>query len=145
MLRESGRLILRSSRWYQLCYFLAIFHKVILDPAERMISIHHRKWWFYKRTHFVPYDLVEEVGFICNNIPELCGDPFWGDRYEIVWLALQITDSDEFIKLIPVEGEGSKETGILGVLLGDSIVDLRGDHAEAAHDLRLILKKELQP
>ena len=98
----------------------------------------------HQKIRCVSLRCVEEVGFVSKEYPEFgCGDPFWGDRYEIIWLALQVRGRSGPVKLVPFEGEGSKETGLLGVLLGDSFFDLRGDHAEAAYDMRIRLKQEL--
>lgn len=57
---------------------------------------------------------------------------------------LQLEDQEELVRLIPFEGEGSKETGWWGTLLGDSFLDFRGDHAEAAYEARNQIKEFLR-
>lgn len=138
-------LIIRSPWYYHPLYLFCCSHHVSFQRATRQVTIRHRRWWFFTKRQTISYDDVEEVGFVSKNIPDFgCGDPFWGDRYEIVWLALQLRHQDDFVRLAPFEGEGSKETGILGVLLGDSIIDFRGDHADAAYNARYFVKRELR-
>ena len=144
ILRDDQRLIIRSSWVYHVCYLFACSQRVVFERTQKLVKVNRRKWWFIRESDTTPYASIDEVGFWCKDYPEYCGDaPYWGDKYEIVWLVIRIKGTGEVIKLIPFEGEGSVETGFLGVLLGDSIFDLRGDHAESATSARLMMKKEL--
>ncbi|HSH95178.1 MAG TPA: hypothetical protein VK968_13585, partial [Roseimicrobium sp.] len=115
-----------------------------MDRSKRLVTIYRRSWWFVRRFDIVSYDSIEDFGFWSKDLPQFCAsEPFWGDKYEYVWLVLKIRDRDDLVRLISFEGEGSKETGLLGVVLGDSIFDFRGDHVEAAYDAKAMVESAL--
>ncbi len=139
--RTGNRLVMESTFGYRLAYLFACSQRIEFDAVARKVSVHRRSWWFRVHHDLFHFDLVEEVGFICTEYAS--GSPRWGDQYEQVWLALKLKTRREPVKLASFEGEGSKETGVFGVLLGDSILDFRGDHEESAYETKRLVEEVL--
>lgn len=138
--RTADRLVLESTFGYRLCYLFACAHKIEFDAVSRRVSVVQRSWWFREHKDLFYFDLVEEVGFIGKEYVGVRGR----DQYEQVWLALKLKTRREPVKLASFEGEGSRETGIFGVLFGDSIIDFRGDHVESAQEMKRLVEEMLQ-
>ncbi|MFC1617444.1 hypothetical protein ACFL2K_04410 [Candidatus Margulisiibacteriota bacterium] len=65
------------------------------------------------------------------------------DSVSIFHVYLFFKDNSQ-IKLGSYFGEGARNTGWLGVLLGDSIIDFSGNQREKSHSLVLLLSKRLK-
>jgi len=139
--RTADRLVLESTFGYRLCYLFACAYRIEFDAVTRRVSVFQRSWWFREHKDLFYFDLVEEVGFIGKEYPN--GRPYKSDQYEQIWLALKLKTRREPVKLASFEGEGSRETGVIGVMLGDSIVDFRGDHVESAYEMKTLVEEVL--
>ncbi len=137
--RTENRLVLESTFGYRLSYFFACAHKIEFDALTRRVSISRHSWWVKEHKDLFYFDLVEEVGFIGNEYVTIRGR----DQYEQVWLAFKLKTRKEPVKLASFEGEGSRETGVWGVLFGDSIIDFRGDHVESAQEMKRLVEEIL--
>ena len=134
---DEGRLCARTSRFWQGATLGAWRKEVVVDPGTRTVAIHTRTFWLAKGTVEVPFDAISHVayrhgGFATAWIGGLRGSSLQGtatDGVESYSVALALHDRDE-IHLFSFMGDDSHQTGVAGVLLGDSIVDVRGDQQE---------------
>ncbi|PXA03973.1 hypothetical protein DDZ13_10065 [Coraliomargarita sinensis] len=142
MVRSSGRIVARSSFLQQLFYLFSCKRVVTFEREKRYIEIYRKTWWFKKASDFVCYDQVSDVSFGFEDWNDF-GFEFWQDGYEKIWVSLELKNSDELVPLVCFEGEGSRETGIFGTLLGDSIFDFRGNQQALASEFYNTVKDEL--
>lgn len=133
----------RLSFLQRLFYLFSCNRIVTFHRTKGLIEIYRKSWWFRQSTDFVSYDDVKDVTFSFENWHDF-GFDFWQDQYEKIWISLELKDSEEVIPLICFEGEGAKETGILGTLLGDSLFDFKGNQEALASEFLTAVKDELK-
>lgn len=134
---DGDRLCACTSRFWQGATLGAWRKEVIVDPTARTVSIHTRTFWLANDTVVVPFDAISHVayrhaGFATGWIGGFGTGSLHGaatDGVESYSVALALHDRDE-IHLFSFMGGDSHETGVAGVLLGDSLVDVRGDQQE---------------
>jgi hypothetical protein len=139
--RNGPCLVFESTPWAHALSLFSHWQRVELNGESKWITVQHKSWWFQKHCERIHFSLVEETGFTFQEWRS--GRPRWGNRYEQIWLVLKLKTRRELVKLVPFEGEGSQETGFVGVLFGDSLVDFRGDHAERACEAKTLVDEML--
>lgn len=143
VIRLQDRIIARSSFLQKLFYLFSCNRVVTFHKEKRTIEIFRRSWWFKTSTDFVAYDEVKNVTFGFEDWHDF-GFDFWQDKYERIWVSLELKGTEEIKPLVCFEGEGAKETGVLGTLLGDSMFDFRGNQASLASEFYNTVKDELK-
>lgn len=137
------RIQAKSSFLQKLFYLFSCDRAVTFHREKRIIEIFRKSWWLKKTTDYVSYGDVNNVTFGFENWHDF-GFDFWQDKYERIWVSLELKESGEIKPLVCFEGEGAKETGVLGTLLGDSMLDFRGNQGSAASEFYNTIKDELK-
>lgn len=132
----------KSGFLQKLFYLFSCNRRVTFHREKKMIEAHKKTWWLKKRSDFITYESVAEVNFEFGGWNDFGWD-FWQDHYEKIWIVLVVKDTGNEFPIICFEGEGSKETGFMGVLLGDAIFDFRGNQGKKASEFYTIVKDEL--
>lgn len=136
---DEGRLCARTSRVWQTALLGSWCQEVIADPEQRVVIIRRRYLWLATSTLEVPFDAISHIEY---RHASMATDWFGGSRRSVLYgaksdgvesysISLALRDRDE-IHLFSFQGEDSVHTGAVGVLLGDAIVDVRGDQQESS-------------
>lgn len=135
---EEGRLHARTSMFWQGASLGAWRKEVIVDPAQRAVVVATRTFWLATDERHVPFDAISHVAYRHAGLATGWLGPFAGSRsgeatdgVESYSVALVLHDRDE-IHLFSFMGEDARQTGVVGVLLGDDVVDVRGDQQESS-------------
>ncbi len=134
---DGDRLCARTSKAWQAASLGSWCQEVIADPTARVVEIHKRYLWLASSVTEVPFDAISHieyrhVDFATDWLGGPRGSYFRGtatDGMESYSVTLALRDRDE-IHLFSFQGEDAHQTGVAGVILGDSIVDTRGDQQE---------------
>lgn len=127
---EEDRLHARTSAVVQALALGTVRKEVVVDPKAREVVVRTRYAWFFPRETVIPFDAISHISYGHAGITTSWNQ--WGqahDGVESFSIALVLHDRDE-VHLFSFAGEGAKATGALGVMLGDDIVDIRGDQEE---------------
>jgi hypothetical protein len=134
---DDGRLCARTSMVWQVATLGSWCQEVIADPEERVVTVRRRYLWLATSTMEVPFDAISHIEYRHVGVAT---DWFGGSRRMVLHggksdgvesysVSLALRDRDE-IHLFSFQGEDSVHTGAVGVLLGDEILDVRGDQQE---------------
>jgi hypothetical protein len=127
---DGPRLCARTSLFWQGVSLGAWRREVVVDPDDRAVWITTRRFWVSTDEVRVAFDSISHIEYRYGGLTT--GWNAFGqahDGLESFSVALALHDRSE-IPLFSFQGEGSHATGATGVLLGDSLVDVRGDQQE---------------
>jgi hypothetical protein len=140
---EGEALTARSSLLVQLLLLFSYCKRVRVDARRQTVTIEWRFLWLFRRRKEVPFARIERILYEASDMGT-SWSLFHGrtDSIERFSVGLSLTDPWEKVHLFSFTGEGSVETGWSGVIWGDdSMVDFRGDQAEASGSFVDLLQK----
>lgn len=144
--RES--LHLETPLWLAgLLLFLRLRH-IEIDKKRKYVQVSTRWFWFFNVVRLIPFRHIKCVYYDYEEVPN-SGVLYHGfamatDSLEDYRIGLVLNHpDDERVYLFRVAGEGAKMTGLFGVLLGDSPVDLQGNQQQQSLGLASLLSKFL--
>ncbi len=112
-----------------LCLFLWR-QEVIADPRRQLLIIERRIAWFFPSKRMIRFKDISHLDYSYDSLATSWN--FFGettDAVESFKVGLVLEDREE-ISLMSFRGGGSAQTGMRGVFLGDSVVDVRGNQEE---------------
>ncbi|WP_433926630.1 hypothetical protein AB3662_27335 [Sorangium cellulosum] len=113
-----------------------------VDRRARYVFIERRTLWFLRRSRAIPFGQIEHIDYRFSSVTTewgLGGRPT--DQVESFSVDLVLRGEEEPVRLFRFRGEGSVSTGHLGVLLGDTIVDLEGGQEDASRRFVALLQE----
>ncbi|HVJ88311.1 MAG TPA: hypothetical protein VM580_00805 [Labilithrix sp.] len=123
---EGKALHIRTNLFLQILGLFFWEKTVIVDPTRETFTIQKRYLWFLQSAVEIPFRDVSHFEYGYSSLPtswSITGATF--DRLESYSVALALHDRSE-VPLFSFRGSGAVNTGALGVLLGDSLVDCEG-------------------
>lgn len=142
---QGEQLRARSSLLAQLLTLFSYEKLLIVDRDKEKIGIRTRRLWCFTSRRTISFARVHYVESEFGGLGTSWGLTSEGfeatDQLECftVWLVLK--EPDERVKLFTFMGEGARETGWAGVLLGgDSMVDFSGDQEQVSRNFLWQLK-----
>ena len=127
---EGNRLHARTSMAVQALALGTLRKEVVIDPDAREVVVRTRYAWLFPGEKIIPFDAISHVSYGYTGIATSFNR--WGqvhDGVESFAVSLVLHDRDE-VHLFSFAGEGSKATGAMGILMGDELIDVRGDQEE---------------
>lgn len=127
---EGPVLCARTALLWQFVSLGSYCKHVEVSPIERTISIRTRLLWVLQTERELSFDDVSHIEYRFSSM--VTSWSVWRgarDTVEQFSIALALHDRSE-VALFDFDGDGARNTGWLGVLAGDSIVDLQGDQKE---------------
>lgn len=127
---EDGALIARTSLLWQVLSLFSWCKTVVVDPRDETVVVTWRFLWGLTKSRTVRFRDISHIEYRYGSLAtawDLFGNT--QDRVERYTVDLALTDNDE-LHLFSFAGEGSATTGAVGVLLGDSLVDVEGDQGK---------------
>jgi hypothetical protein len=101
--------------------------RVVVDPRSDTITLKTRSLWFFRKTVTLRYSDISHFEYRYGSLAtswDFLGNVH--DSLESYSVSAALHRGEE-VYLISFRGAGSAQTGALGVLLGDSVVDFQGD------------------
>ena len=115
-----------------------------LSSRERTLELQVRKWWLLQECKILHFEEVDYIDYDFQSIGTSWGiSPFYFERNDQVesYQVSLVLKSKEKVPLFRFSGEGSRETGWRGVLIGgDSLIDMAGDQDSVSRNFVDILK-----
>lgn len=129
--RDGERLRVRTSTLLRCLSLFLHWRDVTIDPKWRRVEVETRTFWLFSSRRAIPFDDIEHIDYRYRELPTswswLYGSTDSVERYTI---DLVLRDGEQ-VRVAAVTGEGSKSTGVGGVILGgDDLIDLRGAQQE---------------
>jgi len=107
---------------------LGTVHKeAVVDPVHREVVVRTRTAWFFAEERVIPFDAISHISYGYGGL--VTSFSMFGqahDGVESYSVTLVLHDRDE-VRLFSFAGAGSQNTGVMGVLMGDDLVDVQGD------------------
>lgn len=103
---------------------------VQVNPRSRTVSIQWRYLWFLRHHKAIHFNQISHLDYRYSSLAT--GINWMGDTtdaLESYTVALVLEDRSE-VTLMKFRGEGARTTGLGGVLLGDSLIDVQGDQGD---------------
>lgn len=122
------RIVIRPSILASLLWLFSYSRVVVIDRPRREILVRTRILWLFVARRAIPFSRVSSIdtGY---HATETSWNIFREAEDTIETYSIVLTLDDPFEKqtIYEATGEGARETGLLGVFLGDSIADAQGD------------------
>ena len=99
--------------------------RVEINARNRKIHVHRTHWWFTHSEETISFDAVSHIDYAYDEINTHWSARRASDCIETLTIRLILKDRRK-IPLVSYSGSGSHETGMIGVLMGDSVVDYAG-------------------
>ena len=128
---ENGQLLARTPALLRCLSGLAFDVRLRIDRSTQYLILERRSWWFVRRSRAIPFRQIEHIAY---RFWSFGTDWAWGrraDQFEVMSVGL-VLKGRETVHLFSFLGEGSVATGWGGTLMGDSLVDVRGDQVESS-------------
>lgn len=117
-------------------------HEVILDRSLRRITVLEKRFWRRTAT-LLRFQDVDHIDYEYRALPTGFTSVWQAaDAFETFEIHLVLRDGRRVL-VARYHGEGAAETGLAGVLLDDSIIDVSGDQEEHAYALVRLLATTL--
>jgi hypothetical protein len=103
---------------------------VRVNPRSRTVSVQWRYLWFLRHQRAIHFKHISHLDYRYSSLAteiNWLGDTT--DAVESYAVALVLEDRSE-VTLMKFRGEGARTTGLAGVLLGDSLIDVQGDQGD---------------
>jgi hypothetical protein len=142
---QPGHIDISTALFWQLMSLFAYEHSVGIDRAQRYVVLATRRFWFWTTTRVVRFSEIQclEYGYfgIANEwfISPSYSRPT--DEIDHFSVGIRLKNDGEVLPLCSHTGEGSIHTGLVGVLLGDDLIDVAGTQEEESHDLVRLLSR----
>lgn len=104
--------------------------RVEVDPATSTIRIYKRYLWILESTTEISFSEISHLEYRYGSLTtswDLFGNSL--DRVEAFTVDLALHDQSE-VRLLSFRGDGAVRTGMIGVALGDSVIDAQGDQEQ---------------
>ena len=108
--------------------------RTVIEPGHRRLTISTRKLWVLNFRKRLDFDELSHIDYEFSAVETLERGPLvtgfqTQDQGEIYSVRLVTKDGKQH-RVCTFLGHGSVETGVWGVLMGDSIIDFRGRQGE---------------
>ena len=126
-----GCLIIETPWFFRILSFGFYYKMVMVDPVSRIFSFgRKRSEW----TRLIPFEAIERLDYSfaeagINRDSLLLGSH---DSIECYTLSIILRKEGERVVLGRFSGEGSVDHGWKGILVGDDVLDYRGDQWECS-------------
>ncbi|NUM35347.1 MAG: hypothetical protein HUU50_12425 [Candidatus Brocadiae bacterium] len=136
---ENDELYGRTSFIGQMFTLFSYCRYLHIIPRQKIIEIENRKSWICQGIQTIPFSDVSHIDYDFSSVGTSWGydgSSFWGrqDQLEAYTVSL-ILKNQEKVPLFSFNGEGSVETGTVGVILGkDSIFDFEGNQGKKSRE-----------
>jgi hypothetical protein len=110
---------------------------LIVDPSTQVLWLLTRRHWIRSTFDVVPFRKVIHVIYKFARLPTWIGivpRAEFTDSVNWFEVSLSVDGRADPLKLFRFAGEGSETTGLLGAILGDTLVDMEGDQEVASRD-----------
>ena len=124
---DGDRLFTRTCVLVQLLSLLGYYRSLEVDQRTHTIEIYTRRFWLFSDTRTIQFSEVSHLDYDFSSLMtswSILGDTH--DQLESFHVALVLHQKGEKVELFSFMGEGSQETGLIGVMLGDSVLDFQG-------------------
>jgi hypothetical protein len=124
---EGPTLCARTALILQLLCLFFWSKEIRVNPRAKTVSIQRRYLWFLRHRRAIHFNDISHLDYQYSSL--MTGWNWMGqetDALESYTVAL-VLESREEVTLMRFRGEGSRHTGLGGVLLGDSLIDVEGD------------------
>jgi len=140
---DKNCLYARTSIIYR-CLNLFFYSRTVrVDRVRKQIEITVTTFWFFKSKEYIEFSDIEYVDISKREVGESYGFTPDGlgafDATEIYYVQVRRKSSPYPFSLFRFIGRGSRYTGWLGVLMGDSIIDTEGWQEEKAYHYASLL------
>ncbi len=126
----NGQVYSRSNFFISALILFVYFKQVRIDPKEDLIIKKKRFLWFLTHTTKIEFSRIRSIRYDFSEIATSWNAFFNVEDTMEFFKVYVVLHDDKWIKLWTFPGEGSAETGLWGVLQGDSMVDYEGTSAE---------------
>jgi hypothetical protein len=135
---EHETLWIRTSRLLQVLGLGSYARTVAVCPKMKRIEITTRRLWFWTSARIIAFEdiayLLYEFGSVGTDWVASRTTFSRADQLESFRIGLGLRSKEE-LWLTAFRGEGSVPTGALGVVFGDSLIDLQGDQEDQSRSL----------
>lgn len=140
---EGTRLYAASSIAGRVLSLFSRYRKVIVDRKKKFVYISTKKFWVFESVKVIPFSNIERIDYSYFDIATRWIPYAYEttDQVECFTVSLCLIQPEEKVKLFSFIGEGAVETGWIGVLQGDEIVDFCGDQAPSSRNYVNLLMK----
>jgi hypothetical protein len=124
---EDDRLIAETSTLSQVLLLGASKRRVEVDPYRNTLTLQTRSFWLLRRSVTLSLHDISHFEYRYGSMAtswDFLGNVH--DSLESYSVSASLHRGEE-LYLISFRGAGSAQTGVLGVLMGDSAVDFQGD------------------
>ena len=123
---KEGQLRSRSNLVFCLLTLGLYFKRVVIDTEREVIVIRRRVLWFIKFVREVRFSEIKRIDYSYEETVTSWNSLGWTtDAVDKFKVSLVLHD-ESWVKLWTFVGEGSGQTGLLGVWMGDEEVDFEG-------------------
>ncbi len=146
---EGRTLYARTALLWMLLTLFAWRKEVRVNAVSKTILIQWRILWLFKKERAIHFKDISHLDYSFGSM-STAWDWFGNshDQIESYRVGLVLNNRDE-IHLFSFMGEGAINTGLIGVLAGDSLYDIQGDQGDRSlgyiDALRAATNKELSP
>ncbi len=123
---------LRSRSNLVLCFLTLglYFKRVVVDSQRKFVRIRRRVLWFMRFERQVQFSESKRIDYSYQETATSWNSLGWTqDAIDTFKVSLVLHD-ESWVKLWTFVGEGSGETGLMGVWMGDDEVDFEGSQQE---------------
>jgi len=133
---DKDRLQSRTSLLVQLLTLFSYCHRVSIDRREHLVDISTRYLWVLRRRQIIHFKQISHLRYQYSAQGTSWGMTGEGygqhDKWETFTISLVLARPPGEQILFRFSGAGSVETGWVGVLAGDSLIDYEGDQEDAS-------------
>jgi hypothetical protein len=124
---EDERLVAETSTLSQVLLLGSSKRRVVVDPRADTLTLYTRGFWLFRRTVTLRFSDISHFEYRFGSVAtgwDVLGNVH--DSLESYSVSAALYHGEE-VYLISFRGAGAAQTGVLGVLMGDSLVDFQGD------------------
>ncbi len=135
-IKIKGReLIVKTALTFRV-FTLFIFVRTVTFDSKRSLILYKTRWfWLYKGIQIIRFSDIDHIDYTFNNIGTDRGivpnRGVFGRHDTMEWFGIYIVlKNDQKKKVCMFLGEGSVSNGLSGWLLGDDLIDVRGNQEQ---------------
>jgi len=128
---NGDRLIACTCLLFKILTFFAYTKCVTVDRRIKLVIIKKTYFWIFKTKQIIHFNNIKRIVYAyCNYTTDYNSLTLQNtDEIDEFTVSLELYSRD-IVKIFSFTGEGAVDTGITGVLLGDDLVDSRGDQED---------------